>query len=270
MSGGFDTPIRDEAASCSPGEVVLEARGLAKTFKARGRDDVQAVKGVSFSVRRGECLGIVGKSGSGKSTVANMAMRFLDPDEGKIVLEGRDVTKAKGKDLRRAYRCVQMVFQNPVGSFDPRRTLGQGVSEPLRNMGFGRDEAKARALALMGRCGLGEEFFDRYPKEASGGQCQRAAIARALAVEPSVLVCDEATSALDVTVQGKIVSLLRSLREERGMAVLFICHDMALVASACDRVLVMDEGAVAEEGPVEAVLANPRSESAKALVEALL
>lgn len=263
--GGERRSLRD---GC--GDVVLEGRLLEKAFRGRDGGRIEAAKGVSFSLRRGECLGIVGASGSGKSTLANMVMRFEEPDGGEILLEGADIARAKGRKLRDSYRSVQMVFQNPVGSFDPRRTLEHSVAEPLRNAGFGRSEARARARELMGRCGLAEELCSRYPNEVSGGQCQRAAISRALAVEPSVLVCDEATSALDVTAQSKIVSLLEELRAETGMAVLFICHDIALVAAACERVIVMDGGEVVEEGPVGQVLSNPCSESTKALVEAVL
>lgn len=244
---------------------VLEARGLSKSF-----GPLAAVRGVSLAVAPGECLGLVGRSGSGKSTVAGMVSGLIAPDAGQIVVEGRDVTRARGREAAWLHSRVQMVFQDARGSFDPRRTLGDGVEDGLRAFGASRAEARRRAVEMLERCGLPAEFHARFPHEASGGQCQRAAIARALARSPSLLVCDEATSALDVTVQRGVVELLERLREESGMAVLFICHDMALVSEVCDRVCVMDAGEAVEEGPVEGVLAHPEAPATKALLAAVL
>lgn len=250
---------------------VLEVEGLRKTYGRRGSGkEVEALRGVSFCVKTGECVGLVGESGNGKSTIANLVMRLDEPSEGSIRLCGRDITHAKGKELREAYRHMQMVFQSPAESFDPRKTLGEGVTEGLRNAGFGKEEAKERALSLFESCGLAPNMYDRHPREVSGGQCQRAAIARALALDPDLLICDEATSALDMTVQRQIVELLASLREERGLALLFICHDIALVGSFCDRVLVLKGGLIVEDGPTKELLRHPSHPYTKELIAAQL
>lgn len=249
---------------------VLEVRDLRKVFSCKGSDDKVAVDRVSFAVRRGECLGVVGESGSGKSTVANMVLRLLDATDGQILLNGEDITHVKGKQLREAYRSMQVVFQSPAGSFDPRRTLGAGIAEGMRNAGVSKEEARTRVVALLAQCGLPAEIADRYPREVSGGQCQRAAIARALALEPNLLVCDEATSALDVTVQRQVVELLARVRAERDMAMLFICHDIALVSEICDTVVVMKDGAVMEQGRADEVIRNPQSDYTKTLLAAVL
>ena len=186
---------------------------------------------------------------------------------GQILLEGRTLGRERTKSDRRA---LQMVFQNPVPSFDPRHTLADGIGESLRNAGVGKDEARARAVSLLKRCGLPEELADRYPRDVSGGQCQRAAIARALACDPALIILDEATSALDVTVQAQIVELLRDIRRERSATFLFICHDLALVQGFCDRVLVMRAGRIVEQGPAASVIAHPRHEYTCQLVDAVL
>lgn len=181
-------------------ELVLKAENLTKIYTRRGQPNFTAVNHVSFELLQGECLGIVGESGSGKSTVANMITRLTDVTEGKIILDGENITKKKGKELRQAYRKMQMVFQTPADSFDPRCTLGDGIGESLHNLGRTRSEVKEEIAKLLVQCGLTPDFAERYPHQVSGGQCQRAAIARALAVKPRLLVCDEATSALDVTI----------------------------------------------------------------------
>ena len=181
-------------------ETILKAEHLKKVFTS-GKKTFTAVDDVSFELKKGQCLGIVGESGSGKSTIARMITGLEHMTEGTVTLLGKDITDLKAKEMRKVYRDIQMVFQMPVESFDPRRTLGDGIMESLRNMGMSVREAKKRAGELLIRCGLTPEFAARYPHEVSGGQCQRAAIARALAVSPSVLICDEATSSLDVTVQ---------------------------------------------------------------------
>lgn len=200
---------------------------------------VQAVNDVSFELHRGECLGIVGESGSGKSTIAKMITHLEPVTEGQIFLKGKDITHTKGKALREIYQDIQMVFQMPMESFDPRCTLGAGIGESLRNMGINRTETRKRVENLLERCGLSPEYADRYPHQVSGGQCQRAAIARALAVNPEILICDEATSAFDVTVQKQILELLIELKQKENLSVLLICHDPAIVQSFCDRVLVL-------------------------------
>jgi oligopeptide transport system ATP-binding protein len=247
---------------------LLEVKDLTKRFRKRGRGELTAVDRISFCLYPGETLGIVGGSGSGKSTVARLAARLIDASEGEIRLKGRDITRLAGKELRRACRCLQMVFQTPVGSFDPRRTLGDGIGESLKNAGVPAGERKKRVAALLGQCGLSGEYADRYPHEVSGGQCQRAALARALAVEPELLICDEITSALDVTVQKQILELLEELREKKKMTFLFISHDLALVQRFCSRILVMEDGKVAESGTPEEVILHPKAEYTKRLVEA--
>ena len=253
----------------SEARIVLEARDLTKVY-AKGAAKVIAVDGVSFSVRAGECLGIVGESGSGKSTIANIVVRLLDATSGTVVLNGQEITCLRGKELRGVRRRMQMVFQQPAGSFDPRRSLGDGIAESLRNDGMGRREARRRTEELLELVELPASFYDRYPQQASGGQCQRAAIARALATSPDLLVCDEATSALDVTVQSQVVELLSRLRAELGVAMLFICHDIALVAGACEEVLVMKGGRAVEQGPTSRVLHDPQDPYTRLLIESVL
>ena len=250
-------------------ENILEAHHLKKIFIA-GKKSFTAVEDVSFYLKQGECLGIVGKSGSGKSTVAKMLTHLTETTDGKIFLEGEDITHVKGKVLRETYRKMQMVFQMPMESFDPRCTLGDGIGESLRNMGISKQETRNRVEKLLITCGLTCEYADRYPHQVSGGQCQRAAIARALAVEPDILICDEATSALDVTVQKQIMELLMELKKEKQLSFIFICHDLAFVQMFCDRVIVMHDGHVEEEGTPDEIIENPKTEYTKMLIESAM
>ena len=253
-------------------EPILEVKHLTKVFERQGQPPLTAVDHVSFSLFPGECLGVIGESGSGKSTVANMITRLTEATEGEILLDGEDITRATGKKLRTAYRKMQMVFQTPAESFDPRRTLGDGIGESLRNIGLTRLEAAAEVAALLQQCGLSPEFSSRYPHEISGGQCQRAAIARALAVKPLLLLCDEATSALDVTIQKEILDLLRDLRARKGrnLSLLFICHDIALVETFCTRLLVMYKGKIVEQGAPDDIIKNPQDDYTKRLIDSVL
>ena len=246
---------------------ILRVQNLKKIFTRDGQSDFLAVDGVSFDVASGECVGLIGESGSGKSTVANMIARLLDPTEGRILLDGEDVTDA---EARKIFRTVQMIFQSPQESFDPRRTLGDGIGESLLNVGQPRAGVREKVGRLLAAVGLSPDFANRYPHEASGGQCQRAAIARAVAIEPKLLLCDEATSALDVTVQAEIVALLSRLMWERGMACLFICHDIALAQNFCDRMLVMYRGKIVEEGTPDEVVQSPKKEYTKMLIDSVL
>ena len=250
-------------------EKLLEIKNLTKRFQDGDRE-FAAVDGVSFSGLPGECVGLVGESGCGKSTIARIITHLKNPDAGSILLQGQETVFLKGKDLWQFYGKVQMVFQNPQASFDPRRTLGDGIMESMRNQGMKKEEARQRMEALLAMVELSAEYGKRYPHEVSGGQCQRAAIARALAVKPKLLICDEATSALDVTVQAQIVKLLQKLQKETGVAILLICHDLALVQAMCDHVLVMYQGKIIEEGTPDQVIGEPREEYTKALVEAAL
>lgn len=253
-------------------EPILKVENLTKVFSRQGREDFTAVKGISFDLLPGECLAIIGESGSGKTTAVNMISRLVDVTSGKITLDGRDITHLRGKGLRGVYRTMQMVFQTPADSFDPRRTLGDGIGESLRNAGVSRKETREKVETLLEKCGLPIEFADRYPHQVSGGQCQRAAIARALAIEPKLLICDEATSALDVTVQKEIIDLLKSLRARQGrnLSILFICHDISLVQQFANRVLVMYHGRIVEEGTPDDVIRNPKNDYTKRLIDSIL
>lgn len=253
-------------------EPILKVENLTKVFSRQGQPDFTAVNGISFRLFPGECLAIIGESGSGKTTAVNMISRLADADSGNIILDGQDITHWKGQKLRRVYRTMQMVFQTPTESFDPRRTLGDGIGESLRNAGVSKGETRKKVEALLEQCGLGAEFADRYPHQVSGGQCQRAAIARALAIEPRLLICDEATSALDVTVQKEILDLLSALRAQQGrnLSILFICHDISLVQQFADRVLVMYQGKIVEEGTPEDVICHPENDYTKRLINSIL
>ncbi len=253
-------------------EPVLKVSDLTKVFTGRGHADLTAVDHISFELHSGECLGLIGESGSGKTTVVNMITRLLDASGGSILLDGRDITRVRGKELRMAYRKMQMVFQTPADSFDPRRTLGDGIGESLRNLGLSREETKKEVARLLTECGLTPDFAGRYPHEVSGGQCQRAAIARALSVKPRLLICDEATSSLDVTIQKEIVALLNELRSQRGgeLSILFICHDIALVQQFCDRVLVMYRGRIVEQGIPDAIIRDPGDAYTRRLIDSIL
>ncbi|MGN0398826.1 MAG: ABC transporter ATP-binding protein [Blautia sp.] len=248
---------------------ILEVKNLKKTFY-KGKKTYLAVNDVSFSVEGGTCVGIVGESGCGKSTTARIITRLTEPDSGSILLDNQEMVGAGRKRLKELYRNVQMVFQMPQDSFDPRRTLGDGIMEGMINQGMRRKQAKERMKALLSMVELDESFAGRYPHEVSGGQCQRAAIARALAVNPRLLICDEATSALDVTVQAQIIGLLQKLRKEMGLSVLMICHDLALVQNFCDYVLVMYEGKIVEQGTPDEVIWHPKQEYTRILVDSVL
>ena len=248
--------------------VLLKIEGLTKTFSEENKTEHAAVDHVSFQIDDGETVGLVGESGCGKSTLAKLITRLMEPTAGTIHLNGKEITKSKGKELREAYRQVQMVFQSPAGSFDPRKTIGYGISESMRNSGMPKAERRRRTEELLEQCGLSPEYAGRYPYEISGGQCQRAALARALAIRPKLLICDETTSALDVTVQQQIMELLKSLKQENQLSFLFICHNLALVQSFCDRVLMMHEGKIVEEGTPEQIIQTPRFAYAKHFVDA--
>ena len=197
-------------------------------------------------------------------------MQLTDATKGSILMDGSEIAVTSPKKRRELYRRIQMVFQSPAGSFDPRRTLGYSIGESLKNNGFSKAEIQQRVTDLLRLCGLDTELSSRYPHQVSGGQCQRAAIARALAISPEILIFDEATSALDVTVQKEIMEFLVQLKDEYRLSYLFICHNLALVQSFCDRVIVMKDGKIVEEGTTEAVILSPRQEYTKMLVESCL
>ncbi len=228
-----------------------------------------AVRGASFDLSVGETLGIVGESGSGKSTLAKMVMAFEKPDAGTVLFQGRDINTLSAGDLRLARQQFQMVFQDPFGSLDPRRTVGWSIAEPLRAIGTASDAEMARHVdQALNQVGLRAADGTRYPHEFSGGQRQRIAIARAIVTRPALLVADEAVSALDVSVQAQILNLLMDLQEQLGLAILFISHDLAVVASICDRILVMQRGRILETGITTEVLSDPRHEYTRTLLAA--
>ncbi|MGH9399452.1 MAG: ABC transporter ATP-binding protein [Thermoanaerobaculia bacterium] len=266
--------VRDPIAG-SP-EPLLSASGLVKHYPLRrgalgGRAGlVRAVDGVSFAVRRGETLGLVGESGSGKTTVARLLLRFEEPTAGSIRFDGRDWLAAGGADLRQRRRDMQIVFQDPQTSLNPRMRVADQVAEPLRVQKLARRrELPARVAGLLEDVGLPAAAGGRLPAELSGGQRQRVAIARALATRPKLLVCDEAVSALDVSVAAQIVNLFLDLRERSGLASVFIAHDLAVVARVSDRIAVMSLGRIVEEGPAAAVTARPLHPYTAALLSAV-
>ncbi|MBC3889060.1 ATP-binding cassette domain-containing protein [Acetobacterium paludosum] len=248
---------------------VLEVRNLKKAYQ-KGKTEIVAVDGISFEINKGECLGLVGESGCGKSTTAKLITRLTAADEGEIFLNGKEITHVNTKELRDVYKDIQMIFQMPLDSFNPRIRLGESVMESMINQGMKRRQAKARAQECLANCGLSSDFADRYPHQVSGGECQRASIARAIANKPSLLICDEATSALDVTIQSQILKLLGQFQQKMGMSCLLICHDLALVQEVCDRVMVMFNGRIVEEGTPDEIIMNPREEYTKRLIDSVL
>lgn len=247
---------------------MLEIKHLEKKFDTGGKE-IAAVKDVNFSVAPGEWVGLVGESGSGKSTVAGLIAGTVRTDGGAVLFDGVDYADGKGRKQKEWYRRMQMIFQSPYDSFDPRRTLGFSLTEGLRNRKVPKHEARDRACRMMKTCGLSPDFADRLPHQVSGGECQRAAIARALLLEPELLICDEITSALDVTVQAQILELLQKLKTDRKLSCLFISHDLALVSQICSRILVMYQGEIIEEGKTDEVIWNPKEAYTRRLVEAV-
>ena len=256
-------------------EPVLDVRDLAVHYRvARGGAGpalLRAVEDVSFSLHRGQTLGIVGESGSGKSSIARALLRLVPAASGRALFRGTDLLALEGDALRQARRHVQMVFQDPLASLDPRMTVEQIVTEPLRVFAprLGRGQRRALALAMLGRVGLGSEHLARFPHEFSGGQAQRIGIARALILEPDLVVCDEPLSALDVSIKSQISNLLKDLQQELGLALLFISHDLAAVRFSCDAVLVLYLGRVMELAPRDALFATPRHPYTRALLDAV-
>ena len=239
------------------GEPLLEAVGLRREF-GRGSGRVTAVDGVSLTLHAGETLGIVGESGSGKTTLGRMLVRLLDPTAGRIRYGGREIGSLSEKALRPVRREIQMVFQDPVASLNPRRSVGESVADPLRAAGE-TDETRIRDRVgeLLERVGLDTGRYERYPHEFSGGQRQRIGIARALAAGPRLIVCDEPVSALDVTTQAQVIALLAELQRELGIGLVFIAHDLAVVRQVSDRVAVMRQGRIVEQGPSTRSTARP-------------
>ncbi len=247
---------------------VLRVSSIKKTFSKGGKSNT-VINEVSFTVNKGQCVGIVGESGCGKSTIARIISGLLDCDEGEISLSGNILSKNSKVRLKEVQGKIQMVFQMSTESFNPRIKLGKSIKEAMSKT-LTSVEKEEKLKNLFDECLLEYELADRYPKEVSGGQCQRAAIARALASDPELLICDEATSALDVTVQHNIIKLLKNIQKNRDMAILFICHDIALVQQFCDYILVMDEGKIIEEGTVNEIILNPKEVFTKKLISSVI
>ena len=262
---------RPERNKTSEG-IVLATNDLCKTYDSAGflkkARQVKAAQGVSISLMKGRTLGIVGESGSGKSTVARCIMRLIDPTSGSIMVGGRDIATLSQKELKPHRKKIQIVFQDPMRSLNPRIEVGQSIIEGPLNFGVPRNTAMARARELLELVGLPASAVDRFPHQFSGGQRQRIAIARALAMDPDVLVADEAVSALDVSVQAQVLDLLAELQERLGLGILFITHDLGVAAQICDDVLVMQNGQVVEYGPAAKVLGAPQQDYTKALIAA--
>ena len=251
------------------GDALLEVRGLTVTYRLRGGRVLHAVRGLDLSVGAGQVVALVGESGSGKSSAVRGIMQLVRPSAGEVWFAGRDLCRLRGRELRRARRGMQMVFQDPFSSLDPAMTVGEIIAEPLvAHTDHRRAERRRLAVEMLELVGLQPAHADRYPHEFSGGQRQRIAIARALVRRPELLVADEAVSALDVSTQNQVLTLLRRLISELGVACLFITHDLAVVRNIADRVVVLYLGTMVEEGPVDAVLGEPRHPYTRALLSA--
>jgi oligopeptide/dipeptide ABC transporter ATP-binding protein len=259
------------------GDVVMQVRDLVKHFPIRKGllqrqvGAVRAVDGVSFDVFRGETLGLVGESGCGKSTTARLLLRLMEPTSGSIKFDGQEIANLKGGGLKNLRREMQMIFQDPYSSLNPRKTVGTIIAEPfaIHGLNKGERERKRSVQELMDRVGLNPEHYNRYPHEFSGGQRQRIGVARALALQPKVIVADEPVSALDVSIQAQILNLLRELQRDLGLTLVFIAHDLSVVRHMCDRVAVMYLGHVVELASAEELYSHPRMPYTGALMSAV-
>ena len=265
--------LRTTARELAPdAPVVLQVQGLAKTYDTRSwfgaRRTVHAAREVSFEIRRGQTLGIVGESGSGKSTVARCIVRLVDPSAGSVRLGGEEIATLPSARMRPLRRRVQIVFQDPYRSLNPRRTVREAMVEGPMNFGMAREQALARAVELLRLVRLDGSALDRFPHQFSGGQRQRICIARALMMEPELLVADEAVSALDVSVQAQVLELFAEIRQRLQVAMLFITHDLRVASQVCDFLAVMSRGEVVESGPAHEVFASPQHDYTRALFAA--
>jgi len=262
-------------AKTADAPVVLEVRSLAKSFWLKqglfGKREFKAVQDVNFQLRKGHTLGVVGESGSGKTTMGLTLLRLHEPTGGEVIFDGRNLLRLSDRERQLMRRRIQIVFQNPYASLNPRFTIGQTLLEPMVIHGIGKDtaEREQRARSLLEKVGLDGRAFGKYPHEFSGGQRQRVAIARCLTLNPEVLVLDEAVSALDVSVQAQVLNLLKDLQDEFGLAYVFISHDLAVVRFISDEVLVMKDGVVVEQASAAQILAAPREEYTKRLLAAI-
>ncbi|HCA5311104.1 TPA: ABC transporter ATP-binding protein [Acinetobacter baumannii] len=255
--------------------IILEVKDLKKNFYSRkglfGKEEFQAVKGVSFKLAKGKTLGLVGESGSGKTTVGLLLMRLHQASGGQALIEGKDILSLTEKEFAKYQRKIQIIFQNPYASLNPRFTIGQILLEPMQIHGIGKDDAERKqiALGLLERVNLPEQAYYRYPHEFSGGQRQRIAIARCLTLKPEILICDESVSALDVSVQAQVLNLLQDLQDEFGLSYIFISHDLSVVKYISDQVMVMNHGEVVEIANSDELYAHPQHDYTKRLLQAI-
>lgn len=256
-------------------QIILEVKDLKKSFYSRkglfGKEEFQAVKGVSFKLAKGKTLGLVGESGSGKTTVGLLLMRLHQASGGQAFIEGKDILSLTEKEFAKYQRKIQIIFQNPYASLNPRFTIGQILLEPMQIHGIGKDDAERKqiALNLLERVNLPEQAYYRYPHEFSGGQRQRIAIARCLTLKPEILICDESVSALDVSVQAQVLNLLQDLQDEFGLSYIFISHDLSVVKYISDQVMVMNHGEVVEIANSDELYAHPQHDYTKRLLQAI-
>lgn len=253
---------------------LLVAEHLVKDFASRNevgkKAKHRAVNDVSFGLEPGETLALVGESGAGKSTLGRLVLRLIEPDSGAVTLDGTDLRTLKGKALRHARHSMQMIFQDPFSSLDPRMTVLDSVAEPLLvHDKLSKNDRHEQAISLLERVGIGQQFLGRFPSQLSGGQLQRIAIARALTLQPKMIVCDEPVAALDVSVRAQVLNLLKDLQEERGIAYLFISHDLALVQVIADRIAVMSKGEIVELEETATLFECPQHEYTKQLLSAI-
>ncbi|HYC35111.1 MAG TPA: ABC transporter ATP-binding protein [Usitatibacter sp.] len=276
LKGDGRVHLEERRRGSSPGdEIILEVKGLTKTFFLKeglfGKRAVPAVKEVSFKLPKGKTLGLVGESGSGKTTVGLTVMRLHDATSGEVLFEGRNLLSLSEREMMAYRRRIQIIFQNPYASLNPRFTVGQILVEPMKIHSIGRDERERvdMAFQLLKRVGLSEQSFYKYPHEFSGGQRQRIAIARCLTMKPDVLICDESVSALDVSVQAQVLNLLQDLQDEYGLSYIFISHDLAVVKYISDQVMVMNDGAIVEMADSDEIYLNPRQEYTRKLLSSI-
>ena len=270
-------PAAKPAAEARRGPPLLAVKDLKTHFPIRSgllqrvTGYVKAVDGVSFELGKGETLGLVGESGCGKTTVGRTLLRLIPNSGGSVTFEGKDVLRAQGAEMKALRRDMQIIFQDPAGSLNPRMRIASIVGEPLIVHGMVKDRRQLRKQVeeLLVRCGMPAAAADRYPHEFSGGQRQRIGIARALALEPKFIVCDEPTSALDVSIQAQIINLLTDLQEEFGLSYLFISHDMAVIQHVCKRIAVMYKGQIVETGSRDDILKNPQHKYTQSLLSAV-
>ncbi|MEW5879260.1 MAG: dipeptide ABC transporter ATP-binding protein [Pseudomonadota bacterium] len=266
---------QQRVARAADDKPLIEARGLRKEYRLKtglfARKTIEAVKDASFSVSRGRTLGVVGESGSGKTTVGMLLMRLVEATAGEVLWDGRDLLKLSDREMMAYRRRIQIIFQNPYASLNPRFTIGQILTEPMKihRIGGSDDERFERAVGLLKRVGLPADSVHKYPHEFSGGQRQRIAIARVLTMQPEVIICDESVSALDVSVQATVLNLLLDLQDEFGISYVFISHDLAVVRYMADDIVVMNQGAIVERGSSEAIYADPKHEYTKKLLASI-